>query len=89
MPASAVAVTPEDMFTTRPPSASLSAAACIIRNGARASTATSRSKSSTRVCARESQWVIPALLTRMSSRPNSPITASTTAAAAVGSARSA
>ncbi len=89
MPASAVLVTPEEMFTTRPPSASVPATACIMRNGARASTATSRSKSSTEVCATGPQWVIPALLTRMSSLPNSPIAASATAAGAAGSARSA
>jgi hypothetical protein len=51
MPATAVLVTPEDMFTTLPPSASAPAAACIIRNGARALTAMSRSMSDSAVCA--------------------------------------
>ena len=55
MPATAVLVTPEEMFTTRPPSASAPDAARIIRNGARASTATRRSKSSTEVCATDPQ----------------------------------
>src|SRR6476661_4559514 len=68
------------MFTIRPPSASRSAVACIIRNGPRALTATSRSKSASDVPATDPQCVIPALLTRMSSRPNSPVTTSAASA---------
>jgi len=92
MPGTAVLVTPDEMFTTRPPSASVSATACIIRNGPRASTATTRSNSASDVCATAPQCVIPALFTRMSSRPNSPVTAVTaasTVAAAVATPRSA
>jgi DNA-binding transcriptional LysR family regulator len=76
LPGSAVLVTAEDTFTTLPPSASRVAAACITRNGPRAFTATSRSKSASDVSASGPQYVIPALLTRMSTRPNSRTAAS-------------
>jgi hypothetical protein len=58
-----------EILTIRPPSASALAAACIIRYGARALTATSWSKSSRRVCASDPQCVIPALLSTPAARP--------------------
>ena len=89
LPGTAELVTPEAMLITRPPSESVPAASFISRNGARTSTATTRSKDAASIWATGRQKVTPALFTRMSSRPSSPSAASATAAGAVTSAKSA
>jgi hypothetical protein len=77
------------MLMIRPPADMCRTAACTATNGARTLTATVWSKSSRDSSSSGPSRPMPALLTRMSSPPNSLTVFSTVSATAVGSALSA